>query len=145
MVFCYWFYADLLTLILVGSYCFVVGSYFTTASSFISIAVTFLRAAENFLSVASVFLSVANAFISVADFYSRHFWAINSVPGSVNSTAIGLITMLGKVLSVASINFSIAGKNSRDCRFCFLREEEGKKIVVEGYTVLKGFLFHIRY
>ena len=104
----------------------MVGSYFTTASSFISIAVTFLRAAENFLSVASVFLSVANAFISVAgtlisvaDFYSRHFWAINSVPGSVNSTAIGLITMLKKVLSIASIHFSIAGKYSRDCRFCF--------------------------
>ena len=126
MVFCYWFYADLLILILVGS-------YFTTASSFISIAVSFLRAAENFLSVANVFLSVANAFISVvgtlisvADFYSRDFWAINSITGSVNSlllginsTAIGLITMLGKVLSIASINFSTAGKHSRDCRFCF--------------------------
>ena len=126
MVFCYWFYADLLILILVGS-------YFTTASSFISIAVSFLRAAENFLSVANVFLSVANAFISVAgtlisvaDFYSRDFWAINSITGSVNSlllgvnsTAIGLITMLGEVLSVASIHFSTAGKYSRDCRFCF--------------------------
>ena len=126
MVFCYWFYADLLTLILVGSYCFVVVSYFTTASSFISIAVFFLRAAENFLSVENAFISIAGTLISVADFYSRHFWAINSVPGSVNSillgvnsTAIGLITMLGEVLSVASINFSTAGKYSRDCRFYF--------------------------
>ena len=104
----------------------MVGSYFTTASSFISIAVSFLRAADNFLSVASVFLSVAGNLISVADFYSRDFWAINSITGSVNSlllgvnsTAIGLITMLGKVLSIASINFRIARKHSRDCRFCF--------------------------
>jgi len=87
---------------------------------------SFLGVASAFLSVANAFISVAGTLISVADFYSRDFWAINSITGSVNSlllgvnsTAIGLITMLGKVLSIASINFSIARKHSRDCRFCF--------------------------
>ena len=100
--------------------------FFRAADNFLRVAENFLRAAEKFLSVANTFISVASAFISVAgilisvaDFYSRHFWAINSILGSVNSTAIGLITMLGKVLSVASIHFSTAGKYSRDCRFYF--------------------------
>ena len=60
LVFCYWFYADLLTLTLADSYWFVVVSYFTTASSFISFAVSFFRAAENFISVAGTLISVAD-------------------------------------------------------------------------------------
>ena len=92
--------------------------FIALASTFISVAESFIDLQVSFIALASTFIALASTLIIVADSFSEGFLAINSVFGSVistqlglNRTAIGLNTMLRKVLGLASTHIKTAGKN----------------------------------
>jgi len=96
------------------------------AANYISIAIAFIGLLACFMSVAESYLIIASTLISIADSFSEGFLAINSVFGSVistqlglNRTAMDLNTMLGNVLSIASIHLVTAGKCSGYCKVHF--------------------------
>jgi len=65
------------------------------------------------------YLSVAETLNSIAGFYSERFMYLNSLFGSVNSTAMCLNTTAMGFLSIAMGLFNTAGKYSRDCMVYF--------------------------
>ena len=101
------------------NYLIITVCFISITESYIGIAIAFIGLQACFISVAMGFIALASILISVADSFSEGFLAVNSVFGSVistqlglNRTAMDLNTMLGNVLSIASIHLGTAGKCS---------------------------------